>query len=209
MLKTLALCCACLAAAPRAEAEWHFTPMVGLTFKGNTSLVDAEFATDKVHKQFGGAVSRLGEGILGVEGIVVSTPGFFQGEERCAQVITPCGAQVNLVETSRSFAMMGNVVVTVPRRWTEFSLRPILSGGIGLLHASESGPKDVFSVRSNLVGLNIGGGAVGFLSARTGVRFDLRYYSSLHRVDPDGDTISFGRVHISYLTASVGLVLRR
>jgi hypothetical protein len=210
VLRTLALCCACLAAAPRsAAAEWHFTPMVGLTFRGNTSLVDNEFATDKLHKHFGGAVSRLGEGVLGVEGVFVSTPGFFRGDGRCPEAITVCPSvdRVKLVETSRSFALMGNGVLTVPRRWTEYSLRPFVSGGLGLMHASESDPLGFFSVRSNLAGFNIGGGAVGFLSARTGVRFDLRYYSTLHRVEQG--PVSIGRVHLSYMTASVGVVIRR
>lgn len=202
MLKRLALCCACLAAAPRAAtAEWHFTPMVGLTFKGNTSLVDNEFAADNVHKQVGGAVSRLGEGIFGVEGVGVFTPGFFQSNELINET--------NLVGSSRTFALMGNAVLTVPRRWTEYSLRPFVSGGLGLIHASESDPEGVFSVRSNLAGFNVGGGAVGFFTARTGVRFDFRYYSSLHRVEQGATAISIGRVHISYMTASVGVVLRR
>lgn len=174
--------------------------MVGLTFKGNTSIVNLEpGATDNVHKQFGGAVSRLGEGVLGLEGITVFTPGFFQRDELINEV--------NLVEVSRSFALMGNAVLTVPRRWTEYSLRPFVSGGLGLMHASESDAIGVFSVRSNLAGFNVGGGAVGFLSARTGVRFDLRYYSSLQRVEQGA--VSFGRVHLSYMTASVGIVLRR
>jgi hypothetical protein len=200
VLRTLALCCACLAAAPRAAtAEWHFTPMVGLTFKGNTSIVDLEGASGKVHKHVGGAVSRLGDGVLGVEGIAIFTPGFFQSGELINEV--------NLVGHSRSLALMGNAVLTVPRRWTEYSLRPFVSGGLGLMHASESDVSGVFSVRSNLPAFNIGGGAVGFFTARTGMRLDLRYSSSLQRIDQGA--VSTGRVHLSYMTASVGIVLRR
>ena len=36
---------------------------------------------------------------------------------------------------------------------------------------------------ANLLAYNVGGGAVGFITDHTGVRFDLRYYSSLSRAD--------------------------
>jgi hypothetical protein len=48
---------------------------------------------------------------------------------------------------------------------------------------------------------------VGFFTQRTGVRFDLRYYSSLH--DTDQGTMAIGLARLHYMTASVGLVIRR
>ena len=178
-----------------AAAEWHFTPMVGTTFFIKTPLVDPDAATDQIHRNFGGSVALLGGGILGAEGLVVGTPGFFTGDK-------------GLVLTSRTISAMGNIVVTTPRRWTEYSLRPFVSGGFGAIKVSKTEVKPVFSFNSNLPGFNIGGGAIGFLSKRTGIRFDLRYYSSLARSD-EGDDVSFGPVHIRYMTASVGVVLRR
>ena len=74
-MKIFALCCLVLFALPgTAAAEWQFTPFVGLTFRGSTSIADIETVDDKpaserVHKHFGGAVSFLGGGILGVETI--------------------------------------------------------------------------------------------------------------------------------------------
>jgi hypothetical protein len=57
-----------------------------------------------------------------------------------------------------------------------------------------------------LLGYNVGGGAVGFLTERTGLRFDLRYFSNLKPVDdPD---IALGRVQLSYWLGSVGVVFR-
>ena len=149
MLESLAVCCVLLAATPRpVAAEWHFIPMAGITFKGNTSLVDVEAATSSVHPNFGGAVALLGDGVLGAEAIFVMTPGFFER------------GSLNLVEKSRSLAVMGNAVLTLPRRLTEYSLRPYVSGGFGLVRASvETG---VFPVASNLTGFNIGGALSGF-----------------------------------------------
>jgi hypothetical protein len=177
-----------------AAAEWHFTPMLGTTFFIKTSVVDLDAATDQIHRNFGGSVALLGSGIFGAEGLIVWTPGLFTGDK-------------GLVKDSRVISVMGNVLVTTPRRWTEYSLRPFVSGGFGLVHVTNTDVAKVFPFDSNLPAFNIGGGAIGFLSKRTGIRFDLRYYSNLARSDEG--PVAVGRVHIRYMTASVGVVLRR
>ena len=106
-----------------ARAEWHLTPFLGLTFKGDTTLVDHEQGADKTHWTFGGAVALMGGGPVGVEGLVVYTPGFFQQENMPPPDIVD----------SRTLAIMGNVVLTTPRSWNPYGLRPFVSGGIGLL----------------------------------------------------------------------------
>jgi hypothetical protein len=196
MLRALTVCCVFVLVMPAAAAaEWHLTPFIGATFFGKTSLVDIEHGTGKVHREIGGSAALMGGGVLGVEGLVVWTPGFFQTDD------------VDLVAKSRSVALMGNVMLTTPRRWTEYTLRPFVSGGFGLIKASSSDVAGVFPVRENIAAFNIGGGAIGFLTQRTGLRFDLRYYSGLSRSDEG--PIAFGRVHLRYMTASVGVVLRR
>ena len=185
-----------LCSARAAQAEWHFTPMAGFTMFGNTSLFDAEDATNKRHFNLGGSVSLLGSGIFGAEVLTIWTPGFFQHGD------------VDLLDSSRTVSGMANVVLTTPRRWTEYGLRPFVSGGFGLMHAQASSTEDVFPINVNTPGYNIGGGAVGFLSERTGLRFDIRYHSTLNRLD-DEDVPSIGPVHLRYVTASIGLVFRR
>ena len=177
-----------------AAAEWHFAPMLGTTFFIKTSVVDLDAATDQIHRNLGGSITLLGSGIFGAEGLIVWTPGFFTGDK-------------GLVKNSRVISVMGNVLMTTPRRWTEYSLRPFLSGGFGLVHVLNTDVAKVFPFDSNLPAFNIGGGAIGFLSKRTGLRFDLRYYSNLARSDEG--PVAVGRVHIRYMTASVGVVLRR
>ena len=71
-----------LAGVSPASAEWHFTPMAGITFSGDTTMLDWENATNDAHPNFGGAVSILGGGLFGVEGIAISTPGFFKSGNR-------------------------------------------------------------------------------------------------------------------------------
>jgi hypothetical protein len=201
MRRAAAAFCFYLFAAPMpAAAEWHITPMVGLTFAGKTTILDAEIATGKIHPHFGIGVTYLTSGIIGIEGLGVMTPGFFQTGD------------LSVVESSRSTALMANVMLTVPSRWAEYSLRPFVSGGLGLLRTTQTDTTGRLRITTNVTGYNIGGGAMGYFSKRTGVRFDLRYYSTLHGVDEraaDGGAVGIGDVHLRYMTATVGVVIRR
>ena len=193
-----------LAAPSTALAEWHITPMIGVTFAGGTTFLNPQDAVSKHHKDFGGAVALLGPGIIGAEAVVVITPGFFETSR------TPLATDVPRVEidTSRALAVMGNVMLTTPRRWTEYSLRPFVSGGFGLLQVSQTPAIDrAIPVHAHVAGFNLGGGAIGFLTPKTGVRFDLRYYRSLRQTDQGDMAIGLARLH--YMSISVGLVFRR
>ena len=194
-LRVLAACGILIAAVPvETRAEWQFAPFIGLTFNGETSLADLEGGTEKVHWNFGGSVTVIGSWPIGVEGLFTYTPQFFNGEDP------------NIFESSHALALMGNVVLAAPRSWNEYGLRPFVSGGIGLLSVSVTDVLGVLTFRENLLGYNLGGGAVGFITERTGLRFDLRYYSNLKPSDESG--VSIGRVRLSYWTGSVGVVIR-
>jgi hypothetical protein len=196
----------CLLALPRAAAaEWHITPMLGVTFAGRTTLIDPQLAAAKRHVNVGGAWSLLGAGVFGAETIVTITPGFFQTDR------TPRDSAVARVEidSSRIVSWMANAVLTTPRRWTEYSLRPFVSAGLGVLHASQT-PRAAdrgLPVRAGMAGFNVGGGAIGFLTTRTGVRFDVRYSSTLRGTDRG--LMAIGPARLRYMTGSVGLVIRR
>ena len=144
---------------------------------------------------FGGAATLIGAGPLGAEALFVYTPDFF-GEST---------GSLLQVQGSRTLAVMGNVVLAAPRSWNEYGLRPFLSGGLGLLHAAVD--DDILPVRENLLGINVGGGAVGFVTETTGLRFDLRYFRHLKPSSLEEGT-SFGDVRLSYWTGSVGVVFR-
>jgi hypothetical protein len=178
-----------------ADADWQFAPLFGLTFKGQTTLVDLEKGAGKVHWNVGGAATLIGRGPVGIEGLFVFIPHFFETDE------------VSALAGSRTMAVMGNVVLATPRSWNEYGLRPYVSGGLGLMHASQRTlVPDIFPVNKSLLGYNVGGGAVGFVTDRTGLRFDLRYFSSLSRTDQNG--IAFGPVRLRYWSASTGIVFR-
>jgi hypothetical protein len=187
----------------RSSAEWQFTPFLGYTFKGNTTLIDSEAAVGKSHWHFGGTATLLGDGLFGAEAYFVRTPGFFQNDESDCQLNT-------CIESGRTYAFMGNAVLTTPRRWNQYGLRPYLSGGIGLLHASKTDAQNILPTNLNLLGMNVGGGAVGFVSDRVGLRFDLRYLRELNA--PDWATldpvVSTGPIELRYWTISFGVVFK-
>jgi hypothetical protein len=135
MVRALVFACALVVAAPAAAfAEWHITPMIGMTFAGKTTILDPDEGTGKRHPNVSGSVAVLGKGLLGVEGIFSLTPRFFQSGDQSV-LFTP-GEESPLVNGSRVVTLMGNVVVTAPQKWTEYFLRPFVSGGFGLMRVS-------------------------------------------------------------------------
>src|SRR3954454_4865553 len=111
MLRTLAVCCMCLLFAPRqARAEWHFTPLLGATFGGSTTLLEVQPGSDKRHINFGRAVSRFGAGIIGVESLVIYSRHFFEftaPRDPADPVAPPIAKSYTLSATC-------NTVLTVP-----------------------------------------------------------------------------------------------
>jgi hypothetical protein len=190
---------AALAAFPSsAGADLYFSPFIALKFGGETTLIDLDRvagsndAADKAKKvTWGGNVMWLGSGVLGFEGDVALIPGYFQGDK-------------GLVQSSRVATLLGNVVIAAPLHLTRESLRPYVSAGWGLMRASAD-PTVGLGYSRNLSAFNLGGGVIGMLSRRTGVRWDLRYLRGIGSAE--GDTLT-GGVHLSFWRASMGLVIR-
>ena len=108
----VAACCLFAHAVP-AAAEWQFIPFLGYTFKGSTTLIDNERGAETRHWHFGGTARVMWDGPLAFEALYVHTPGFF---ERDASELTAANLQAAVLE-SRTYALMGNAVLTIPRRW--------------------------------------------------------------------------------------------
>jgi opacity protein-like surface antigen len=182
------------AAAGPARADWYATPFAGLTFGTGTNFVDLDQATDKIKFAFGGTVTLLGPGILGVEGDFSMMPGFFQrGPD-------------SLIVHSRVTTLMGNVVVAMPLSVTQYSLRPYASGGAGLMRSAASDKVDLVTFSRNLFGMNAGGGVIGLISDKRGVRFDLRYFRNVKTVGEG--SLSTSRASLSFWRASAGVILK-
>jgi hypothetical protein len=193
-----------------ARAEWQFTPFIGYTFKATSTFVDFDpdpdrVATDQTRINFGGAVRLIGDSPFGAEVYYVHTPGFFDPKQQF-------NIPLPVVLESRTYAVMGNIVLATPRNWNRYGLRPSLSGGIGLMHASEEDQLQVIRYRVNLLGMNVGGGAVGFVSDHVGVRFDLRYFRNIKGVPQDDleFPVTVGQpVRLRYWTIGFGVVIKK
>ena len=113
--------------------------------------------------------------------------------------------------TLNSYVMttMGNVIVGVPfDRGHAAGIRPYATGGIGLIRASIDSPRLGLSVANNDVGVNVGGGVMGFFGAHVGVRGDLRYLRSLEDDNSTNPFNQFDLARLHYWRTSFGVVLR-
>jgi hypothetical protein len=193
-----------------ASAEYLFIPFIGGTFAGSTThltgLTAESDAAVNVRGEsessqrvtVGGSAGWLSSGILGMEGEFAYTPGMFQ---RDAAFFPP-----GLVYDSSVMTFMGSVLIAVPQSVTGYSLRPYAIGGIGLIHTSLDYDEVFPTVNDNSPGFNVGGGAIGFLTRRTGVRFELRHFRTFEREPSEFEELG---PRVSFWRFAVGVVIRR
>ena len=177
-----------------AAADWLITPFIGSSFAPETTLLVFEEGAGR-RLTLGASVALLSDGFLGLEADFGHTPGFFEGND-------PQG----LVLSSRVTTLTGNVILAVPLSITRESLRPYVGGGVGLLQARSKHAAGLFPVGENLLGVNIGAGAIGMMTFRTGLRFDLRYIKAASGAD--APLARPGLSRLSLWRATAGVVLR-
>jgi opacity protein-like surface antigen len=191
LLFSLFLSCA---PSATANADFLFTPFLGSTFGGDTTLLDLDVgAASAKHWTFGGSAAWLSDQIFGVEADFAMTPGFFENS-----------TGTGLVVSSRVTTFTGNVIAAFPLSVTRESLRPYVTGGLGLMRASA---EDLIGLNEggNWIGLQLGAGAIGFINDRTGVRFDLRNSRSLSR---DATLLGERKSKLSFWRVTVGVTIR-
>jgi hypothetical protein len=179
------------------SADWFVSPFLGVRFAGQTSFVDPEEAVGIRKWTPGVSGGLLGLGMLGFEVDLAHLPGFFQSPTQDPETANVTGSGVT--------TLMGNVMLAAPGRWTEYSLRPYGSAGLGLMRLRREGL--AFPLRLNTLGLNVGGGAIGFLSAHVGLRWDLRHFRYVAGQD-EATFDGFGEPRLSYWRLNMGLVVR-
>ncbi len=183
-----------LIAPASAAADWLITPFLGAAFAGETTFV-ADPGAGQKKTAFGVSVALLTDGLLGLEADVAHSPRYFQGD-------TPGGIILN----SRMTTIGGNVILAAPLALTRESLRPYLVGGLGLLQARTDDLLGLAAIKKELLSLTVGGGVVGFLSAETGVRFDLRHVKAIS--GEAGPLARPGLSRLSFWRFSVGVTIR-
>jgi hypothetical protein len=98
------------------------------------------------------------------------------------------------------------MVLALPRRLAQYSLRPYVVGGAGIMYARSEDVVDVLTVSRTLAALDVGGGVTGFFTNRIGVSWDVRYFRSLGAGENTG--LSFGNEHLSLWRAMMAGVVR-
>ena len=143
---------------------------------------------------FGISGTLLSDSFLGIEAGVGHTSGFFSGNDPAA-----------LIQSSRVTTLDGSVIVAAPLSVTRESLRPYVIGGLGLMQARAKDAVGIFPIEKDFLGVNFGGGALGLLTPRTGVRFEVRHFKAASGAD--GPFAREGLSRLSFWRASVGVTL--
>lgn len=186
------LICALLVLLPSiARAEWQVKPFLGVTFGGTTTLVNLEEGAGDPKWVLGASAVLVGE-VFGVEGDFAYTPGFF-GEGR-------------LFTASSVKTFTGNLYIALPRRWFQYTLRPYVVAGGGVIQVRADDFLGVLNLDQTLPAWDVGGGATGFLNDRMGVSWELRYFRGFSGDDPTG--LSFGSETLSFFRAMMALTIR-
>jgi Outer membrane protein beta-barrel domain len=190
----LVVAVACLAPVPVA-ADWIVSPYLGARFGGSSTFLVGGEAVERSKFTFGASAGVLTDGVFGVEADLAFIPGFFRRFEGF------------VTQSNRVVTLMGNVIVAVPLHVTQYGLRPYAVGGVGLMQAR--GQADLLGdvISSDLFAMNFGGGAIGPISPRSSLRFDLRYFRNLSG-DADAATTANDGLELNFWRGTVGLTFR-
>jgi hypothetical protein len=185
-----------LSSAQTSAAERQARGFIGATFAGTTTIVDPEDAATRPSISLGGSLVFLGE-IFGAEGEVADSPGYFEAGNR------------NLVNYSRMTTFTGNVVIAAPHRLTEYALRPYVVAGAGLMRLRTTTAQNVFNVATSVPVFDIGAGALGFLTDRVGISWELRRFQDIGKNISNEPGLSFGKEqHLTLWRVTMAIVFR-
>lgn len=187
MVIAMAMAAVCAANPAQVRADTVFTPFIGQSFATRDDAV-------KVTTIGASMASTLGGGF-----------GFELDFGRTSEA----QGSAAFADNSRVTMLMGNAVLGFP--FGRF--RPYLVGGLGWLRKEVLG--NGATARTGGLGLDLGGGILGFLSGSVGIRVDLRYVRSVTEEDLDTirapDSLGFADFlteDISFWRASTGLAIR-
>jgi len=175
-----------------ASAEWIFTPFIGSSFAAGTDNTDFADIIDGSKMTYGGSLAWVGGGVFGFEVDFGYAPEYFEADDD----------DVDFVDSSNYTSLMANVVLSAPRG----AFRPYAVGGVGLLKTFVDDVDDAFDVDRNALGFNIGGGVMGFVTDRVGIRGDLRYFRQM--TEAAGDELDFNVTAFRFWRGTVGVSLR-
>jgi hypothetical protein len=189
------LCVFTIAAPAAAAADWMVTPFIGIKFAGRTNIVNLEQGASNPKMSLGVSVTILSDEIFGIEAELGHYPRFFERS-----------GGSDLIPRSNVTTVTGNVLFAVPRRITQDSLRPYAVAGVGLIHVGIDDLINLLPVDGNVMGISLGGGAIGHLTSRTSIRFDARHIRNIAPASKES-VPGFGTTEISFWRVTVGVAL--
>jgi hypothetical protein len=171
-------------------------PFIGATFGGGTTFVSSPESVFGGKKNLAVGVDAvfLGE-LFGAEVEIADVPGFFDSDDKSLQ------------RGSRVTTISGNVIVAAPHRLTEYSLRPYVVGGAGLMRVRTTTAFNVFDVATVMPVLDVGVGVVGFVTNRTGVCWEVRRFQSVGS-NTGNVGLSWGDAQLSFWRATMAVAIR-
>jgi opacity protein-like surface antigen len=199
--RLLVLICVAWLQPAVASADWLITPFAGIKFGGESCpcpnvplsvIVDPEGAAGLRKFMFGGSFGILTDGVLGAEIDFGYIPGYFNRADA-----------LNTVEMSSVMTLTGDVLIAVPAAVSRDGLRPYLVGGLGWMRVAREGVGVVVGIvdpTNNRLAINFGGGAIGRLTNRTSLRFELRQFRDVEDLDSD--------LPLRFWRATVGVAFR-
>jgi hypothetical protein len=188
-----------MATARPASAEWQIKPFFGVTYGGSTTFFDPEHASGHANPSVGVTGLLLGD-VFGVEADFGHQPGFFEHRDQQS-----ASAPV-LVTSSSTSTLTGNIVVALPRRLAEYSLRPYFVGGAGAMFVNVDLALGNPFISRSLKAMDLGGGVTGFLTNRIGLSWDVRYFRSIDRTFESG--LSLASEQLSFWRANMAVAIR-
>jgi hypothetical protein len=161
--------------------SWFFSPFLGSNMGGNTTASSPSVGVS------GGWLTK---GWFGAEADLAWSPTFYE--------------QDGFLTERRALTFMGNAILAWPGAR---SVRPLVSGGVGLFSSKLSEPDGAFAVEADQFGWNIGGGVIAFKN-NVGVRGDIRYFRGAGGTDNDANAFGITFSEFGFWRVSVGLAVR-
>ena len=178
-------------AAPRqARAEGYVSPWAGVNFASGFDRFD------NGRGAFGVNAGGMGAGIIGGEVGFGYSPSFF-------------GHQ-NDFGNNTVIDLMGNLIIGVPIGGVSGpGFRPFVTAGIGLLR-TQFDSDSLLNVSSsrNMLGWNIGAGAMGYFNDHVGLRGDVRYTRGLEDMNTGDVRLDLNDGQLKFWRTSIGVVIR-
>jgi opacity protein-like surface antigen len=176
-----------------SRGQGLFTGFIGRTSDVQVGADDCPIPAEcELDGKFTWGLSAGKIGTFGYEVDFGLTKNFFGGEE---------SEEVD----SYLMTLTGNLLISVPIDRGGAGIRPYVVGGMGLVKTRVEGLSSIVDFSRNDLGMDLGFGAIGFLSPGFGIRGDMRYFRRLTKED-EGFGFEFG--DISFWRLSVGASVR-